>query len=110
MQLGLLIGGDHVLVGAQAPALGVRLVGPGLWDPGDKEPDWLAAEERPIVLLSTPTESRMTALSSRSTSRRWPMSSKLFCTDRVAPARRGALHRIDTARWQVLNWLIFEDF
>jgi UDP:flavonoid glycosyltransferase YjiC (YdhE family) len=34
----------------------VRLVGPGLWDPGGEEPDWLATEERPIVLLSTSTE------------------------------------------------------
>jgi UDP:flavonoid glycosyltransferase YjiC (YdhE family) len=34
----------------------VRLVGPGLWDPPAAEPDWLAAEERPLVLLSASTE------------------------------------------------------
>ena len=34
----------------------VRLVGPGLWDPPAAEPSWLAAEERPIVLLSASTE------------------------------------------------------
>jgi UDP:flavonoid glycosyltransferase YjiC (YdhE family) len=34
----------------------VRLVGPGIWDPGGEEPDWLAAEERPLVLLSASTE------------------------------------------------------
>jgi UDP:flavonoid glycosyltransferase YjiC (YdhE family) len=34
----------------------VRLVGPGLWDPPAAEPSWLAAEERPLVLLSASTE------------------------------------------------------
>lgn len=34
----------------------VRLVGPGLWDPPAAEPGWLAAEERPLVLLSASTE------------------------------------------------------
>jgi UDP:flavonoid glycosyltransferase YjiC (YdhE family) len=34
----------------------VRLVGPGLWDPGAQEPGWLEAEGRPIVLLSASTE------------------------------------------------------
>jgi len=34
----------------------VRLVGPGLWDPEGEAPGWLAAEERPIVLLSASTE------------------------------------------------------
>ncbi len=35
---------------------GVRLVGPGLWDPAGEEPEWLRAETRPIVLLSASTE------------------------------------------------------
>jgi MGT family glycosyltransferase len=34
----------------------VRLVGPGLWDPPAAEPAWLAAEKRPLVLLSASTE------------------------------------------------------
>jgi UDP:flavonoid glycosyltransferase YjiC (YdhE family) len=34
----------------------VRLVGPGLWDPGAEAPEWLEAEERPLVLLSASTE------------------------------------------------------
>jgi MGT family glycosyltransferase len=34
----------------------VRLVGPALWEPPAPEPDWLAAEERPIVLVTASTE------------------------------------------------------
>jgi MGT family glycosyltransferase len=33
----------------------VRLVGPGLWDPPAAEPEWLAAETRPIVLVTAST-------------------------------------------------------
>jgi MGT family glycosyltransferase len=34
----------------------VRLVGPALWEPPAAEPEWLAAEERPIVLVTASTE------------------------------------------------------
>ena len=34
----------------------VRLVGPALWDPPAAEPEWLAAEERPIILVTASTE------------------------------------------------------
>jgi MGT family glycosyltransferase len=34
----------------------VRLVGPALWEPSATEPEWLAAEERPIVLVTASTE------------------------------------------------------
>ncbi len=34
----------------------VRLVGPALWEPPAPEPQWLAAEERPIVLVTASTE------------------------------------------------------
>lgn len=34
----------------------VRLVGPALWEPPGPEPEWLAAEERPIVLVTASTE------------------------------------------------------
>jgi MGT family glycosyltransferase len=34
----------------------VRLVGPALWEPPAPEPEWLAAEERPIVLVTVSTE------------------------------------------------------
>jgi len=33
----------------------VRLVGPGLWEPRAEAPGWLAAETRPIVLVTTST-------------------------------------------------------
>jgi MGT family glycosyltransferase len=33
----------------------VRLVGPALWEPSAPEPEWLAAEERPIVLVTAST-------------------------------------------------------
>ena len=33
----------------------VRLVGPGTWDPPLRAPDWLAREQRPIVLVSIST-------------------------------------------------------
>jgi MGT family glycosyltransferase len=33
----------------------VRLVGPGLWDPPAADPEWLAAETRPIVLVTAST-------------------------------------------------------
>jgi MGT family glycosyltransferase len=33
----------------------VRLVGPGTWEPRAEAPDWLAAETRPIVLVTTST-------------------------------------------------------
>jgi len=33
----------------------VRLVGPALWEPEAAEPEWLAAEERPIVLVTAST-------------------------------------------------------
>ncbi len=33
-----------------------RLVGPALWEPPAAEPEWLAAEERPIVLVNASTE------------------------------------------------------
>jgi len=34
----------------------VRLVGPALWKPPAPEPEWLTAEERPIVLVTASTE------------------------------------------------------
>jgi MGT family glycosyltransferase len=34
---------------------GVRLVGPGTWDPPTEAPDWLATETRPIVLVTAST-------------------------------------------------------
>lgn len=34
----------------------VKLVGPALWEPPASVPDWLAAEERPIVLVTASTE------------------------------------------------------
>jgi MGT family glycosyltransferase len=34
----------------------VRSVGPALWEPRGDEPEWLAAEERPIVLVTASTE------------------------------------------------------
>ncbi|HMJ72360.1 MAG TPA: nucleotide disphospho-sugar-binding domain-containing protein [Solirubrobacterales bacterium] len=34
----------------------VRLVGPALWEAPAPEPEWLAAEERPIVLVTASTE------------------------------------------------------
>lgn len=34
----------------------VRLVGPALWEPPAPEPEWLAAEERPIVLVTASTD------------------------------------------------------
>lgn len=34
----------------------VRSVGPALWEPEGAEPEWLAAEERPIVLVTASTE------------------------------------------------------
>ncbi len=34
----------------------VRLVGPALWEPPAAEPEWLAGEERPIVLVTASTE------------------------------------------------------
>lgn len=34
----------------------VRLVGPGIWGPQGKAPAWLAAEARPIVLVTASTE------------------------------------------------------
>jgi MGT family glycosyltransferase len=34
----------------------VRLVGPALWEPPGPEPEWLAAEQRPIVLVTASTE------------------------------------------------------
>lgn len=34
----------------------VRLVGPALWEPPGPEPEWLAAEERPILLVTASTE------------------------------------------------------
>lgn len=34
----------------------VRLVGPALWEPPGPEPEWLVAEERPIVLVTASTE------------------------------------------------------
>ncbi len=34
----------------------VRLVGPALWEPPASEPEWLAGEERPIVLVTVSTE------------------------------------------------------
>jgi MGT family glycosyltransferase len=34
----------------------VRLVGPALWEPPALEPEWLAAEDRPIVLVTASTE------------------------------------------------------
>jgi MGT family glycosyltransferase len=34
----------------------VRLVGPALWEPPGPEPEWLADEERPIVLVTASTE------------------------------------------------------
>jgi MGT family glycosyltransferase len=33
----------------------VRLVGPGLWEPRSEPPEWLAAETRPIVLVTAST-------------------------------------------------------
>ncbi|MEA2391305.1 MAG: hypothetical protein QOK31_1414 [Solirubrobacteraceae bacterium] len=33
----------------------VRLVGPGAWEPPSESPDWLAAETRPIVLVTAST-------------------------------------------------------
>ena len=33
----------------------VRLVGPGTWEPPGEPPDWLAAETRPIVLVTAST-------------------------------------------------------
>jgi MGT family glycosyltransferase len=37
-------------------ARNVRLVGPALWEAPAPEPEWLAAEERPIVLVTASTE------------------------------------------------------
>jgi MGT family glycosyltransferase len=34
----------------------VRMVGPGLWEPPAEPPDWLAAIDRPLVLVSTSSE------------------------------------------------------
>lgn len=34
----------------------VRLVGPALWEPPGPEPEWLAAEERPTILVTASTE------------------------------------------------------
>jgi UDP:flavonoid glycosyltransferase YjiC (YdhE family) len=34
----------------------VRLVGPGTFDPPAEEPDWLAAEQRPVVLVTCSTD------------------------------------------------------
>jgi UDP:flavonoid glycosyltransferase YjiC (YdhE family) len=34
----------------------VRLVGPALWEPPGPEPEWLAGEERPIILVTASTE------------------------------------------------------
>ncbi len=34
----------------------VRLVGPALWEPPGPEPEWLGAEQRPIVLVTASTE------------------------------------------------------
>ena len=34
----------------------VRLVGPALWEPPGPEPEWLATEERPIILVTASTE------------------------------------------------------
>jgi len=34
----------------------VRLVGPALWEPPGPEPEWLVAEERPIILVTASTE------------------------------------------------------
>jgi UDP:flavonoid glycosyltransferase YjiC (YdhE family) len=34
----------------------VRLVGPALWEPPGPEPEWLTAEERPIILVTASTE------------------------------------------------------
>jgi MGT family glycosyltransferase len=34
----------------------VRLVGPALWEPPGPEPEWLEAEQRPIVLVTASTE------------------------------------------------------
>jgi MGT family glycosyltransferase len=34
----------------------VRLVGPALWEPPGREPEWLTAERRPIVLVTASTE------------------------------------------------------
>jgi MGT family glycosyltransferase len=34
----------------------VRLVGPALWEPPGPEPEWLTAEQRPIVLVTASTE------------------------------------------------------
>ncbi|HSS32154.1 MAG TPA: nucleotide disphospho-sugar-binding domain-containing protein [Solirubrobacterales bacterium] len=34
----------------------IRLVGPALWEPPASEPEWLASEERPIVLATASTE------------------------------------------------------
>ena len=34
----------------------VRLVGPALWEPPSPEPEWLAGEERPVVLVTASTE------------------------------------------------------
>jgi MGT family glycosyltransferase len=34
----------------------VRLVGPALWEPPGPEPEWLAAEERPVILVTASTE------------------------------------------------------
>lgn len=40
---------------AQWPA-GFRLVGPCAWEPPSQAPDWLTADERPVVLVSTSSE------------------------------------------------------
>lgn len=34
----------------------MRLVGPALWEPPGPEPEWLATEERPIILVTASTE------------------------------------------------------
>ena len=34
----------------------VRLVGPGIWDPPAEEPSWLAALERPLILVTCSSE------------------------------------------------------
>ncbi len=34
----------------------VRLVGPALWEPPGPEPEWLATEKRPIILVTASTE------------------------------------------------------
>jgi MGT family glycosyltransferase len=45
----------------------VRLVGPALWEPPGREPEWLAGERRPIVLVTASTEFQDDAQLIRST-------------------------------------------